>query len=222
MPVLVLLILKALLGGFNQPDAALMTIFEIFALAVSSLLVHFLNKSLSEFESVVAKISIGRRDRLPESASVGQGFIYREVRRARNHNRPLTLMTIGIDFHSKPVEVDRIVQEAQQAIIKQYQVSGVSKLLCDQLDDCAVIVQDDDRFIVALPETKPEEVPFIIDRLRRQVSEHLGVRLDIGASAFPKDGYTLEGLMETAAAKMKPGTELTVRGEIAQQKSGHI
>ena len=215
--------LKASMGVLSSINAFLLSMFETLSIGISALLVYWMNISLGEFASAVAKITIGRRDRLPESAAVGQGYMYREVRRARNFNRPLTLMAVSVDDkRAKRIKVDRMVQEAQQAMIKQYQLAGVSKLLCDQLDDCAIIVQSDNRFLVALPETKPEEMPYIIERLRRQVSDHFDAELDIGMAAFPKDSYTLEGLLDKATAEMKVSQEVATRVDLGQFTSEKV
>ena len=140
-------------------------------------------------------ITISHREKVTETTTEGQGILYREVRRARNHQRPLAVMAIAVDENSIKGAVDQIVKEAQQSIIKQFTLANVSKTLCEKLEDCDIVVQTNDHFLVVLPETKPDDLPGLIDRLRKQVAEQVGVELKIGTASLPQDGFTFEGLL---------------------------
>lgn len=199
----IFLVLKALTGELAGSAAVPLTVTEICAIGVTTYLTHLVRQDISEFEGAVAHITIGRRDKLPESASFGVGSIYREVRRARNHQRPLTLMAIAIEEKSISVALDRMVQEAQLTMMKQYVRSGVSKTLCDKLDDCDLVVESNGYFLAVLPETTPSDIPGLIDRLRQQVLEQVGVELRIGTASLPQDGYTFEGLLNKVTKEMQ-------------------
>jgi GGDEF domain-containing protein len=202
-PVLVLLLFKTGIGEFARSFSVPHTFMEICILDLTTFLAYWVSMAINEFESSVAHISVGRNDKLPESDAVGQGLIYREVRRARNHQRPLTLMTVGIDEKSIKVVLDRMVQETQMAMMKQYTLSDVSKTLCETLEDADIIIRSNDHFLIVLPETRAENVPGLIERLRRQVSDEIGVNLKIGAASLPVDGFTLDGLIDKATGEMQ-------------------
>ncbi len=206
-PISLLLVFKVLMGELSSSMAIVFTIVEVFALIITILLTYRMSMIINGFENSVAKFTIGRHDRMSKSTSVGQGFIYREVRRARNHQRPLALMAIAVDMESFKQTSDPMLQEVPLNMMKEYKLSGVSKTLCDQLEDCAIIVQSKDCFLVALPETKPEEVPIIIERLRKQAAEQVGVSLQIGTASLPKDSYTFEGLVDKATNEMNASNE---------------
>jgi hypothetical protein len=110
---------------------------------------------------------------------------------------------VAIEEKSLRLNLDRIVQEAQLGMIKHYALSRVAKLLCDRLEDCDIIVQNNEHFLILLPETKPEDLPGLIERLRRQVSEQVGVEVNIGTASLPYDSYTLEGLIDQATKGIK-------------------
>jgi GGDEF domain-containing protein len=202
-PVPVLLLFKAGMGEFAKSLSIPHAFLEVCILALTTFLAYWVSIAISEFESSVAHISVGRNDKLPESDAVGQGLIYREVRRARNHQRPLTLMTVGVDEKSIKVALDRMVQETQMAMMKQYALSDVSKTLCKTFEDSDIIVKSNDHFLIVLPETRPENVPGLIERLRQQVSEEVGVNLKIGTASLPVDAFTLEGLIDKATDEMQ-------------------
>jgi GGDEF domain-containing protein len=202
-PLSIFIVLKAWTVGLSGGIQGLVTILECCAIALTALLIHLVSLSIKDFECAVAHITIGQRDKLPETASTGEGYIYREVRRARNHQRPLALMAIALEEHSVKAALDRIVQDAQRTMMKQYVLSAVSKELCDKLEDCDILVQNKDQFFVVLPETKPEDIGRLTERLRQQVLDNVGVELKIGAATLPEDGYTFEGLLRKASEAME-------------------
>jgi hypothetical protein len=202
-PIPVFLTIKYWINPLVGSVAILLTIAEVCAIVLTTFLAYQVSMAINEFENAVTHIMVGQPKRITENASQGAGVLYREVRRARNHQRPLSLMALAIDEKSLKLDLDRIVQEAQQAMMKQYAQSGLSKILCEKLEDCDTIVQNNGHFLVLLPETMPADLPGLIDRLRQQVSDQLGIELNIGAAFLPQDSYTLEGLVAKATRGMK-------------------
>jgi GGDEF domain-containing protein len=204
-PVPVILVFKAWLGFRVWGTALPLTLTEICAVALTTILARWVSNGLGEFESAIAHITIGQVGKLPEPFSSGQGEMYREVRRARHYQRPLALVAIGIEEESIRVALDRMVQEVQQAMMRQYVLSGVAKTLCDELEDYNIIAQRNNHFLALLPEVKPGKLTDLIERLRKAVSEQVGVTLQIGTASFPEDAVTFQSLVEKAVGKM--GTE---------------
>jgi GGDEF domain-containing protein len=202
VPAPIFLVIKAWSGhrvwGIAMPE----TVTEICAIAVTMILVRWVSNGMSEFESAVAHITIGRVDALPESFPTGQAEMYREVRRARHHQRPLALVSIGVKDESIQVALERMVQEVQQAMMKQYVLSDVAKTLCEQLEDYDIIAQKDDHFLLLLPEVTSEQLADLVGQIRQIVSEHVGVTLQIGTASFPDDAVTFESLVEKAVTGM--------------------
>jgi hypothetical protein len=203
VPVLIFLALKVWTGAHVWGTAIPLSVTEMCAIALTTVLARRVGAALNEFESAVAHITIGRRDKVPEPASAGYGSIYREVRRARSYERPLALMAVAVEEKSIQVALDRMIQEAQLSMMKQYTLSSVSKTLCDELEDCNIVVQSNDHFLIVLPETTPEEVPGLVERLRQLVSDQIGVDLKIGAASLPQDSFTFEGLVDKATKEME-------------------
>jgi len=213
-------ILKAWTDGFVGPNAFALTITEICAITSTTILAYWVSLALSEFEFAVQNITIGRREKVAEPNSIGQGSIYREVRRARNHNRPLAMLAVAVEDKSINFNLDRMVKEVQLAMMKQYKLAGLSKTLCDELEDCSVIVQNNDHFLVALPETTPEEIPFVVERLRQQAADQIGVDLKIGTAVLPQDSFTFEGLVDKATREMEVDKEIQRFIELEEKQLG--
>jgi GGDEF domain-containing protein len=202
VPIPVYLALKAW-TPYNVWGAAMpLTVTEICVIAVTTILARWVSSGVDEFESVIAHITIGQVDPLPESFSTGQAEMYREMRRARHHQRPLALMAIGVEEKSIQVALDRMVQEAQQVMIRRYVLSDVARTLCDELEDYNIIAQRNDHFLVLLPEVTSEQLSGLSSRLYNVLSEQVGVTLQIGTASFPEDAVTFESLVKKAVGEM--------------------
>jgi GGDEF domain-containing protein len=201
-PIPIVLLLRGWLNYGIWGRYLPLTVTEICVIALTTILARWVGNGLSEFESAIANITIGQVGKLPEPFPTGQGEMYREVRRARHHQRPLMLVAIGVEEESVQVALDRMVQEVQQAMMKQYVLSGVSKTLCGELADYNIIAQRNNHFFALLPEVTPEKSLDLIERLRKAVSERVGVTLRIGTASFPEDAVTFESMMEKAVREM--------------------
>ncbi len=194
-------------SGVSWSASLPLTVTELCIITVTAIMARWVSNGVSEFEHAVARITIGQTDTLPESFSTGQAEMYREIRRARHHQRPLALMAIGIEKTSIQVALDRMVQEVQQAMMKRYVMSDVARRLCDKLEDYDIIAQDNDHFLILLPEVASEELSDLTNQLRQTISEQMGVTLQIGTASFPKDAVTFESLVEKAVGEMSEEQE---------------
>jgi len=190
------------MGNLSDDLLTVSTVLVISAIAITVIFSRWVSLALTEFENSVANISLGQRDPLAQPAIPGQGSIYREVRRARNHQRPLALISISIDENSIVPQAERLVQEIQLSMSKQYALAGLSKMLCAELEDCAVITQNEDHYLAALPDTTIEDVPYVVERLRQKACKQVGVEIKIGVATLPRDSYTFDGLVEKATEEM--------------------
>jgi GGDEF domain-containing protein len=207
LPAAVFFVIKLLLELPLAGTALPVTVIETSTIIITTLLLLWVRDAIFDFENAVADITISHREKVIETTTEGQGRLYREVRRARNHQRPLAVLAISVDENSFKGAVDRIVKEAQESIIRQYTLANVSKTLCEKLEDCDIVVQNNNHFLVVLPETKPDDLPGLIDRLRKQVADQVGVELKIGTASLPQDGFTFEGLLDKANLEMEASME---------------
>ena len=111
-------------------------------------------------------------------------------------------------WKARQVSLDRMVEEVQQVMMKQYVLTDVARMLCDELEDYSIIARRNDHFLALLPEVTPEELANLADRLRQGVSEQVGVTLQIGTASFPEEALTFESLVERAIEEMHGEQEL--------------
>jgi GGDEF domain-containing protein len=193
LPVPVLASVSIVLFVFFKPwfgyplwGAALpVTVTEICAVLVTSLLTRQVILAIREFESSVVNFTIKRIGQRPKTFDVEQGEMYQEVRRARAFNRPLALLAIEPDG-SLNRAVEKMVAEVQQATVRQYVLAALVKRLEDLLGPYSIIAQDGDRFLVLLPERSKEEMPRLIKQLSKQIGECMDLKLRIGIATLPE------------------------------------
>ncbi len=202
LPIPIFLILKAW-AGYEVFGASLpLTVTEVVSIWFTIYLAWEISNRLRDFEDAVTNITIGEDVEQPETFETGQAEMYREVRRARHHHRPLSMIAIGIDEDMNTVALDRMVQEAQQAMIGQYLRSGVARLITNELPDYNIITQEDDHFLVLLPETSEEDAEKIGEKLRELTTRQIGVNIQTGSASFPSDAVTFESLVDRAKRDM--------------------
>jgi hypothetical protein len=200
--VAVFLVLKSWLGYPLGGEALAVTVTEICAILVTGLLTRQVAGAIWEFENSIVNFTIKRVGRQTKTFDIEQGEMYQELRRARAFNRPLTLMAVEPSTSSFEAATEKMVEEVQQATIKQYVLAGLAKVLGDQLGPYSIIAQDGDRFLVLLPEASKEEIPKLTAQVRGQVQESLGLELRIGSATLP-EVETFDALVETAYSEMK-------------------
>ncbi|MGB3713595.1 MAG: hypothetical protein WA996_04110 [Candidatus Promineifilaceae bacterium] len=192
-----------ILFGYGISGASLpIVITEICLISVTIILARQVGWRIDQWREVVSELTFGRFIDKADIFETGQGQIYREIRRARLHHRPATLMAICPSGDIHDASQIRFAQEIQHELIKGYATARVAELLVKELHDHDIITQRDDHFVVLLPEISPEEAAEIAANLEAAAKNELGLDLRIGASAFPDEAVTFESLLDQAESAM--------------------
>lgn len=207
LPLVALFSIKLWTGTLSGDLALSLSVVETFIIVITTVLSSWVSAGLGEFENSVMQAGLGENENNRDLSGSGLGVIYREVRRARNHQRPLALISIGVEEKSIDLAVEKMVKEIQLSMVKQYKLQRLSKILNEQLEDCAIVVRDTNRFLAVLPETKPEELPIVLERLRLNAHSQVNVELKIGAATLPNDSFTFEGLLDKATQAMEDSNQ---------------
>jgi hypothetical protein len=200
--VVVFLALKAWFGYPLWGQYLPLTVTEAGAFLVTGLLTRQVVWAIREFETSIVNFTIKHVGRHPKTFTIEQGEMYQEVRRAREFNRPLTLMAIEPETNSFRVAKEKMVEQVQKATIKQYVFAALAKTLEDQLSPYSVIAQDGDKFLVLIPEMRVEDLPRLVTELGETVQESLGLELRIGGASLP-EVETFDELVEAAHYELK-------------------
>jgi GGDEF domain-containing protein len=179
-------------------EALPLTVTEVCAVAVTVILACQLGRGLEEFRTAVASMMLGYLHDRSVPFKTGQSEIYREIRRARVHHRPLALLAVAPDTASVDLSLDKFLREVQRETVRQYVTARIADFLSMEMKDCDIITQRGGHFILLLPETGHAQVKQIVNRLERVVEERLGLELKVGSAVFPDEGSTFVMLLEQA------------------------
>ncbi len=183
-----------LLTGYALP----ITATQISAIIFSGLLARQISIGLQEFEDVIAGITFDYIGKLPRPFSDGQGAMYREVKRARRYNRPVAVIALKVNEEDIRVALPQMVKEVQQAMMREYVLAGIARILNESIHDFDTIALHDNNFILVLPEISSEEATRIAHQVEENVKERMKVRLQVGTATFPDEAMTFESLVELA------------------------
>jgi GGDEF domain-containing protein len=218
------LIVKLARGGAIWGPASPLTITELSATVLTVLFVRRLNRAVDEFQAAVAAITIWRAGKSVNPFSISQGEMYREVQRARRHNRPLSLLALKVEDDISDVALERMLKEVQQEMIDQLLAVRVAGVLNDELHDYDIIAQQNGHFLIMLPEVEKQVLPSIVTRLRHAVSERTGIEIRVGAATFPDKAVTFESLVEQALQSIEehPSSRSSVTSAHLQTSSQEL
>jgi GGDEF domain-containing protein len=202
------LLFKAFWNGHPIGGEALpLTVTQVSAIILTGLIARQIHYGLREFEDVITNITFGQIGNLPKPFSEMQSSIYREVRRARRYQRPLSVITLKIDERSIQVALPKMIKAVQQAMMKQYVLANVTRILDDDIDDFGTITLRDDCFILVLPEKTANEAHLIAQRLENAVQEKVSVEVETGTASLPNEAITFEALVELAVKNVDQKTK---------------
>jgi hypothetical protein len=188
------------IGNKNLP----VTITEICFIGLTAILARRIGLGLEEFnEAGINLLLVDNIKRRAQPFETGQAEIYREIHRARRYQRPLSLLAVSATDPSVKFSLDRLRQEVQDNLIKNYVAAGLADMLLEEMYDSDIITQREDHFIILLPEITRKNVSEVVRKLELAAKERLGLELTFGVSTFPDEEITFERLLDRAEADMR-------------------
>jgi GGDEF domain-containing protein len=198
LPLPAYLALKAGLGYPLAGSGLPLTVTEVCAIELTILIARRVALGLAEFREAASHLLIGSTDVMAAPFESGQTEIYRELRRARRYQRPLSLLSIAIGEETAQTARDRLLDELRRENLERYTLGQLGRLLAERTKDSDVLTRRGDHFVALLPETRREAAEEIARRIAAEAAERLGLTLHVGLSSFPDEEVTFEKLLERA------------------------
>jgi len=192
--------------------AAGSALLEFGGTGVTIALAASLARRLALADEVLHEFAVGTTREAIEPFSRTQGEMFREVRRARRHERPLSLVALSASGPQPPAALAQILEQARRESADRYVTSKVAALLEDQTAGSSVIADRGDHFLLLLPEAGRQEAEQVAKRLERAASERHGITLRFGIASFPHEEITFDKLLETAESELRE-VERTAGGD---------
>jgi GGDEF domain-containing protein len=190
--------------GYDLSGASLAFIVsETLATYFTMWLSAQLAKGIDEYQSAAATAICRHLVDRCQPFEEAQAEVVREVRRARECDRPMAVMALKADESCKQETLDRFSEEFQKRLLNQYVSARVAECLESQLRSHDLLTENKDEFLALLPEMNREEASQLAERMCREVYDELGINLRIGISMFPEDEVTAIGLIESAESEVQ-------------------
>jgi hypothetical protein len=203
VPLLAYLLLKTYWGHPLLGQALPFTVVEAGAVAATVALAHQIAARMHGIETVSAAMITEDFGRQPVSLETAQSAMYREVRRARQHDRPLAVLAVASTGQSANATQERLLRELERELPDKYTNARIADLLAKEARDHGIVTQCNRHFLVLLPETDRLAAEEIVRQLDSTVKSSLGLKLRVGLSTFPDEEVTLVGLLQRAESAMR-------------------
>jgi GGDEF domain-containing protein len=194
------------------------TITEIVAVWITIATAREMGRSLEELRQAAIKTLLTHLHYRTRPFDLGQAEIYREIRRARKFERPLSVLAIAPSASSLHLSLDRFTLELQRDCVQNYVFARVAELLSREMKDCDILAHESSHFITVLPEAGRETALATASRLQQLAHDRLGIDLQVGVSVFPDEEVTFVKLLERAQAELRGPND---RQTTPQADDGH-
>jgi hypothetical protein len=194
---------KALLGYPVAGRGLPLTVTEAVAIAITAMLARQIVLSIMQFEESVFEVAALHWVQRPLDFKEMQHEFYREVRRARQYDRPVSLVALKPVNADLPRRASRLINEVNKRMTRYYMEAQIADVIASRLHDCELVAKCNDEFLVMLPEADSQRAQHMADQLATELRETLGTAFRTGIAAFPHEETTFSGLLERAEAALR-------------------
>lgn len=203
--IIAFLLTKTLLMGLpRQSETFYFMATQAGSLALTGLIAHQVGVRLQSFAAMISGVALNNTTPLPTPFTDAQAVMYRELQRARHHERPLSVMMLQVDKAAMQAAIPAISAEVQQAMMARYILSKVAQILNEELPNFDPVALRDNCFIAVLPEATAADAAETAQRLRTIIEAQTGLQMQCGTATLLDEAMTFEELIESAAAKLTP------------------
>jgi hypothetical protein len=171
--------------------------------AITIALASRLARRVALAEDAIDQLAIDPAHKVAAPFSRTQGEMFREVRRARRHERPLSLLAVSARGAQPPPALAQLLEQARRESLDRFVDLKVGALLDEQTAGSAVIADRDGHFLVLLPEAERQEAERVVERLAQAAADRHGIALRFGIASFPHQEITFDKLLETAETELR-------------------
>jgi hypothetical protein len=199
-------ILKVVSGARIDFESSPAVILEFAVAAVTIFLASRVGRKLALFEEAVKDLALAPAGPPAERFARNQGEMFREVRRARRHQRPLSMLAVSAAGGRADATLAELLALMQRENADRLLAARVARLLSEETSGSAVVA-----------ERGQEAAALLAQRLEDTASHALGVQLRFGLASFPTPEVTFDKLVESAVSGLRDA-ERAVAGD---ERHGH-
>ncbi|MBL7161761.1 MAG: hypothetical protein ISS57_04085 [Anaerolineales bacterium] len=177
-----------------------LTITELAMLSLSILAAGRVAGDLHDVEDTVANVTLEDLSDRVKRLEQAEDVISKEFARSRRYGSPVSVMVIKVHPEDIEFNMQRSTEEILQGMLKRYASNKLVRLLDRELRRTDLVLErmKDDQIVLVLPETSPEGMDILADRIRNTIKENIGIAITAGFASFPDQALTFDDLLKQA------------------------
>ena len=192
------IVVKTQLGYAISAENLLLTMAEAVAIAITMGLAAITGRTTDRFTEATNNLALMHRpSRLPTPEEAQRQFDG-EIRRARRHERSLSLVTIRPTLESLRAARPRFALQLERELVERYMQGRIADLLDGNTKAQDLIAREGDGFVLLLPETDRNQAEQMVARIQDDCLKQLGIDTRVQVAAFPENELTLSALLAYA------------------------
>ncbi len=180
------------------------TISEVAILLFSVYLAHRLMASLQDAESVIEKMTFSGFTHRTRPLDEALEDIQLELTRSRRYDRPLSVLVVKPMSNSMKLELRQNLVNLQEDMVERFLIASVGQAIGKVVRRSDIVIEQNnqDRYIILCPETSPQGLEILANRIQESIHQSVGINTLWGASSFPSEALTFESLLQKAEDKL--------------------
>ena len=202
--------LKPVFGYEIFGSALPLSVTETFLLFFTALVAQRIGRDISRAQHDAKVLATNRANSELVSFEKRRTGMYLEVRRARKHERPLTVVALQpeVDLKQAELNMPRWLTSFHEDVTRHYLYTRIAETLVSLGEGCVTVAEAKDKLVLLLPEYDKQSATEFVSNVQERVSMLLEVDLRCGLASFPDEEVTLEGLLERAASNLQEDQRL--------------
>ncbi|MBC8508968.1 MAG: diguanylate cyclase, partial [Chloroflexi bacterium] len=187
---------RPLLGGLYT----YLTVTDIAMLSLLILAARGVASDLHDVEETVANVTLEDVSDRVKRLEQAEDVISKEFARSRRYDSPVSVMVLRVQPEDIEFNMQRSTEEILQGMLKRYASNKMVRLLDRELRRTDLVLErmKDDQIVLVLPETNPEGMDILADRIRKTIKENIGISVSAGFASFPDQALTFDDLLKQA------------------------
>ncbi len=195
--VVVAFVTKCALGYNVNVESLPLTLLEMTSVAVTLWLCRNIAQSADEFvHSSDQLLHVMKAMSVPTLREAEQAMS-EEIRRARRHERPLTVVTMSVE-DTPDFDLGKLLNEMVVRAQNECVLGTLGQLLVVETKSHDILARDGNKFLMLLPETDAEQATAMTNRLETEALTRFGIRLKSNRVSFGSDELTMTSLLNIA------------------------
>ena len=195
-------------------------LIQLLLVLLSAVLAYDVGRRIDQLDITLDGLSASAYPNRAQEIQAARGTIAAEITRSRRYHHPLSVLAIRLGV---PETGDgyRNLEPIAKDMLERFAVAKTSQILSDLARSTDLVLLDKDRqFVLLCPETNPNSLHILAERIADAVDQQLKTNIEWGSASFPDEALTFDDLLETAQKRLSPFAVSEVADKVVASDNG--